>query len=73
MPHLNKVKVRGDHRTTFKKHDIPFSREVKQKMEDERLAEEQAQAGAKKKRKFKNPFKKRPKTREEKIEAWLEN
>ena len=42
-------------------------------MEDERLAEEQAQAGAKKKRKFKNPFKKRPKTREEKIEAWLEN
>lgn len=73
MPHLNKVKVRGDHRTTFKKHDIPFSSEVKQKMEDERLAEEQAQAGGKKKRKFKNPFKKRPKTREEKIEAWLEN
>lgn len=40
---------------------------------DAKLAEEQAQAQVKKKRRFKNPFKKRPKTREEKIEAWLEN
>ena len=42
-------------------------------MEDERLAEEKAKQNANKKRKFKNPFKKRPKTKEEKIEAWLEN
>ena len=41
-------------------------------MEDEKREEEQSKVGAKKKRKFKNPFKRRPKTREEKIEAWLE-
>jgi len=52
---------------------ILFSSEVKQKMMDEKLAEQQAQAQVKKKRRFKNPFKKRPKTREEKIEAWLED
>lgn len=52
---------------------VLFSSEVKQKMMDAKLAEEQAQAQVKKKRRFKNPFKKRPKTREEKIEAWLEN
>lgn len=42
-------------------------------MLDDRLAEEKVKEDAKKKRKFKNPFKKRPKTQEEKIEAWLEN
>lgn len=51
----------------------PIFRDVKQKMEDQRREEEQAQGAVKKKRKFKNPFKRRPKTREEKIEAWLEN
>lgn len=48
-------------------------REAKQKMLDEKLAEEKAKDDAKKKRQIKNPFKKKPKTREEKIEAWLEN
>lgn len=52
---------------------FPIFRDVKQKMEDQRREEEQAQGAVKKKRKFKNPFKRRPKTREEKIEAWLEN
>jgi len=42
-------------------------------MEDERREEEQSKEGVQKKRKLKNPFKRRPKTREEKIEAWLEN
>jgi len=42
-------------------------------MLDEKLAEEKAKDDAKKKRQIKNPFKKKPKTREEKIEAWLEN
>ena len=52
---------------------FPIFRDVKQKMEDQRREEEQARGAVKKKRKFKNPFKRRPKTREEKIEAWLEN
>ena len=52
---------------------ISLFREAKQKMLDEKLAEEKAKDDAKKKRQIKNPFKKRPKTREEKIEAWLEN
>ena len=50
-----------------------FNRDVKQKMEDERREEKRSKGGVKKKRKFRNPFKRRPKTREEKIEAWLEN
>lgn len=52
---------------------LQVAEDVKQKMEDQRREEEQSQGAVKKKRKFKNPFKRRPKTREEKIEAYLEN